>query len=238
VNGRRDLLEEQKAYYRARAPEYDDWFLRRGPYDGGADENRRWFAEVDVVRDALRAFGPAGHVLELACGTGWWTRELARYARGITAVDASDEVLELNRRRVGAEGTVDYVRADVFSWEPPRRYDVVFFGFWLSHVPPDRFASFWERVRAALTPDGRVFFVDSFERSTAARMSRPAQGEGDGVEIRTLGDGREFRVVKVRYEPARLQADLEALGWRGRVTRTERFFVYGELADTPRGRTG
>ena len=84
-------------------------------------------------------------------------------------------------------------------------------------------------MRAALRADGRVFFVDSLQRSTAARMSRPADGDADGVEIRTLRDGRQFRVVKIRYDPDRLQADLATLGWRGRISRTERFFIYGEL---------
>jgi SAM-dependent methyltransferase len=228
VSDTRRLLEEQKAYYRARAPEYDDWFLRRGPYDGGPDENRRWFAEVHRVRDALRGFNPKGTVLELACGTGWWTRELESYAVNITAVDASPEVLELNRRASGAAGGVEYVLADVFEWKPRKLYDAVFFSFWLSHVPPGRFGEFWERVAAALKADGRVFFVDSLQRSTAVRMSRPA-GE-DGVEIRALKDGREFRVVKVRYDPHRLQADLEKLGWRGGIRQTDRFFIYGELA--------
>jgi SAM-dependent methyltransferase len=227
VSDGREVLEEQKEYYGARAPEYDDWFLRRGRYDGGADENRRWFAEVGVVRNALRSFDPTGTVLELACGTGWWTEELASHADQITAVDASPEVLELNRRRLGASQKVEYLLADIFEWKPTETYDVVFFGFWLSHVPPDRFTRFWRKVRAALRPGGRVFFVDSLERSTAARWSRPAEGEC--VEIRTLGDGREFRVVKIRYDPARLQEDLAALGWKGRITRTERFFVYGAL---------
>jgi hypothetical protein len=199
VSDTRRLLEEQKAYYRARAPEYDDWFLRRGPYDGGPDENRRWFAEVRRVRDV-----------------------------SITAVDASPEVLELNHRASGAAGGLEYVLADVFEWKPRKLYDAVFFSFWLSHVPPGRFGEFWERVAAALKADGRVFFVDSLQRSTAVRMSRPA-GE-DGVEIRALRDGREFRVVKLRYDPDRLQADLEKLGWRGGIRQTDRFFIYGELA--------
>lgn len=223
----REVLEEQKAYYDARAPEYDDWFLRRGRYDGGTEENRRWFAEVDVIRDALRSFDPAGAVLELACGTGWWTEQLASHADQITAVDASPEVIELNRRRVGADPSIEYVLADIFEWTPTGSFDVVFFGFWLSHVPPDQFTGFWNKVRATLKPSGRVFFVDSLDRSTAARWSRPAEGEG--VEIRTLGDGREFRVVKLRYDVADLQERLEAFGWTGRIARTERFFLYGAL---------
>jgi ubiquinone/menaquinone biosynthesis C-methylase UbiE len=83
-----ELLHEQIAYYRARASEYDEWFLRTGRYDRGEEQNSRWFAEVAEVAAALDAFRPAGRVLELAAGTGLWTERLARYADHITALDA------------------------------------------------------------------------------------------------------------------------------------------------------
>ncbi len=68
------LLAEQARYYRERAGEYDDWWFRRGRYDRGADANARWFADAAEVEDALERFQPSGQVLELACGTGLWTR--------------------------------------------------------------------------------------------------------------------------------------------------------------------
>jgi ubiquinone/menaquinone biosynthesis C-methylase UbiE len=169
------LLEGQLAYYRARAGEYDEWFLRTGRYDRGPEWNRRWFSELEQVRRELRVFGPAGEVLELACGTGLWTVELARHAASITAVDASPEVLEINRSRLreaGSETPVRHVLADLFDWSPQKTYDVVFFGFWLSHVPPARFAAFWELVRSALGPGGRVFFVDSLGQEAPEEKRR------------------------------------------------------------------
>src|SRR3954469_20073525 len=144
-----DLIEQQKDYYSARAGEYDEWFQREGRYDRGPEHRARWFAEVDEVRAALERFRPAGRVLELACGTGWWTEQLVRFADSVTAVDASDEVLGLNRLRVG-DAKVRRERADIFAWRPDAAYDVVFFSFWLSHVPPERFDGFWARVREAL----------------------------------------------------------------------------------------
>ena len=102
------ILQEQIAYYRARAGEYDQWFLRLGRYDRGPDLNRRWFREIGLVTAALEAFAPAGQVLELACGTGLWTQHLVRYAAAVTALDSSPEVLVINRARLGAAG-VRYV---------------------------------------------------------------------------------------------------------------------------------
>jgi demethylmenaquinone methyltransferase/2-methoxy-6-polyprenyl-1,4-benzoquinol methylase len=208
------LIEEQQRYYRARAPEYDDWWLRRGRYDFGPESNERWFAEAAEVERLLAEFDPRGRVLELAAGTGLWTRHLAGYADSLTAVDAAPETLELNRARV--DGDVEYVVADLFAWEPPRRFDVCFFGFWLSHVPPSRFAEFWRLVDRALEPDGRFFLVDSADPTPGA----PSVQVDEHRSRRTLADGREFEVVKRWYEPNALERDLEALGWRASIRMT------------------
>ena len=136
-----DLLTEQRAFYRARAPEYDEWWQRRGRYDRGEEMAAEWGRQVAVIDKALEAFGATGDVLELAGGTGWWTQRLSRTAGRLAVVDASFETLELNRQCVGRPD-VEYVVADLFSWAPDRAFDVVFFSFWLSHVPRSRFATF------------------------------------------------------------------------------------------------
>jgi demethylmenaquinone methyltransferase/2-methoxy-6-polyprenyl-1,4-benzoquinol methylase len=225
MNKADDLLAEQIAYYRARAPEYDQWFLRQGRYDRGPEVNAAWFREVAEVREAVEAWGPRGHVLELAAGTGLWTEQLASLADHVTAVDASPEALALSRNRVGTS-RVTHVRADLFSWEPPRRYDAVFFAFWLSHVPPDRLGEFFGLVGRCLVDGGSVFFVDSrFTELSTARDHTVS--EDDGVVTRRLEDGREFRVVKVFYEAGKLERVLGEMGWGVAVRETETFFVYG-----------
>lgn len=218
-----DVLREQIAYYRARAPEYDEWFRREGLCDLGPDWNERWRDEVDSVARALEEFTPRGRVLELACGTGWWTERLARHAERLTAVDASPEAIELARERVPC---ADYVVADIFEWEPHRRYDVVFFSFWLSHVPASRFEFFWDLIDRALAPGGRVFFIDNLRREIP-RGSTQREGEREGEVIRRLNDGREFRAVKLYYEPEYLSRRLAALGWDVEVGSTEWFLYYG-----------
>jgi len=79
------VLAEQLAYYRARAPEYDEWFLRQGRYDHGDAHRRLWFGEVATVEKALAEAGPASDILELACGTGIWTQRLVAKATRLTA---------------------------------------------------------------------------------------------------------------------------------------------------------
>jgi demethylmenaquinone methyltransferase/2-methoxy-6-polyprenyl-1,4-benzoquinol methylase len=226
-----DILDDQIAYYRARAGEYDEWWFRTGRYDRGADFNAHWHAETAAVEAALVSWLAArrpANVLELACGTGLFTRLIAPRVARLTAIDASTEVIEINRARVGADN-VDYVQADLFAWRPARRYDAIFFSFWLSHVPDQRFAAFWELVASALAPGGAAYLIDSAFDPTSTAKDHVLPGREAGIVTRKLNDGREFRIVKVFYEPAALAAKLEPLGWRSSLAQTPRYFVYGEV---------
>ena len=190
-----DVLSEQVAYYRARAADY----LERVHLVPGFDELTR----------ALLAFGPLGDVLELACGPGTWTPMLLRTAATVTAVDAAPEMLDQARRRAGGP-RVTFVHADLFSWRPSRAYDTVFFGFWLSHVPPDRFEDFWRLVEDSLAPTGRVFFMDDALRTPDEMRPVPSSS----TVVRRTADGSEHRLIKVPYAPDALQDRVTSLGWR------------------------
>ena len=220
------LLASQLAYYRARAPEYDAWFLRQGRYDRGEAHKAKWLAEVGRLEQALSDFAPTGDILELACGTGWWTERLSAYGSSLTAVDASSEVIALNKKRLPSK-QIDYVQADLFTWQPERTFDTVFFSFWLSHVPPERFEGFWNLVRRSLKPGGRVFFIDSRYTPEATAKDHLLRPPETVSETRRLDDGRGFEIVKVFYEPETLTAQLGELGWGAEVQQTETFFLYG-----------
>ena len=208
------LLAEQRAYYRARAPEYDEWWQRSGRYDRGSDLAEEWDRQVAQVAAALETFGARGDVLEMAGGTGWWTARLARTAGHLTVIDSSPETLVLNRDRVGRPD-VDYLVADLFTWQPKRAYDVVFFSFWLSHVPRSRFSAFWSLVRPCLAPGGRVFLIDNRnDPHPAGEINDPyVVHYGPDLDLRRLHDGSKYQVVEVFYEPEELQSLLADQGW-------------------------
>jgi SAM-dependent methyltransferase len=206
------LLAEQLTYYRRRAGEYD----RTAFGDVEAAERR--------IAGIVAALRPTGNVLELACGTGMWTRALVRWAVTLTALDAAPEMLAEARARV-PDRNVTYVVADVFGWRPPRRYDTVFFAFWLSHVPPDRFADFWALLRGWLAPGGRVLFVDE-DPGEAGKEVYPEPG-GYVVE-RRLADGSAHRVVKVFAGPEELRSRLAGAGWRSAIRPAGPDWLLGE----------
>ena len=233
-----NLLTNQIDYYRARAGEYDEWWFRTGRYDRGAEFNGQWHAETAAVEAALESWLAArrrADVLELACGTGLFTRRIAPRVARLTAVDASPEVIAINRGRVDA-ANVEYVEADLFAWRPTCRYDAVIFTFWLSHVPEERFAAFWNMVADALAPGGAAYLIDSAFDPTSTAKDHALPGRDAGVVTRKLNDGREFRIVKVFYDPPTLAARVEALGWRADLAQTARYFIYGEA--TPPVRVG
>lgn len=201
-------LAEQIGYYRAIAGEYGA---------GGLD-----LPGGEELARVLEDFHVTGNVLELACGPGTWTRQLLLHADSLTAVDASPEMLELAEATV-PPGRVRFVHSDLFAWEPDRRYDVVFFGFFLSHVPTDRLAEFFSLVGRCLEPEGRVLFFDDAYR-TEEELIEGARSEA--IERRT-GGGEAFRIIKVPHQPIVLQEHLLTLGWAIEVRATAGPFFYG-----------
>jgi SAM-dependent methyltransferase len=209
------LVAEQLAYYRARANEYTQTaFVELSP--GELEAARR------QLEDVIERFAPAGDVLELACGPGTWTAGLLRHAATLTAVDGSAEMLRLAAAKVKG-GPLRFVQADIFNWRPDRAYDVVFFGFWLSHVPLERFEQFWSLVGECLKPDGRVLFVDDAFRTPDELI----EGESSPVIRRRLRDGTPFRAIKVPHTPEGLERRLAQLGWHFEVTPVSGPFFWG-----------
>ncbi|MXX50961.1 MAG: class I SAM-dependent methyltransferase [Chloroflexi bacterium] len=221
--------QEQYEYYRARAPEFDEWFYRTGRYDRGPAHTEQWQREVEVVRRQLHSGARCERILELAPGTGIWTQELAQLGERVTALDASPEMIAINRAKLSADNidNVDYALCDLFEWQPQEQVDMVFFGFWLSHVPADKLTGFLRALRAALKPGGRLFLVDSL----APDQSNPRTGTQSlsaDRQQRELKDGRQYEIVKIYYEPGALSAILRENGFDIEAQATDSFFLYAD----------
>jgi ubiquinone/menaquinone biosynthesis C-methylase UbiE len=205
----KDILLEQLAYYKARAGEYDGslqgFFPFNGPIPGESEATQEW---IHIVR-SLHALSPAGEVLELACGTGIWTQELLKTSQSITALDGSPEMIEINQAKT-CTAAIDYHCVDLFQWEPEKQYDLVFFAFWLSHIPPAHLSNFLGKVARATKPGGRVIVID--EPKSQRNISGPNL-EGQ-YQQRKLKDGRTFRIVKVYYDPWQIELELQKHGFK------------------------
>jgi SAM-dependent methyltransferase len=212
-------------YYEARAPEYDDWYLRRGRYEHGPVHDAAWNAELDAAGRFLDAQPFHGEIVELAAGTGWWSPLLA--SKGVLSLyDAAEAPLARARERLVAHGLRAHLHQRDAWAEPDRTVDAVFTGFWLSHVERHRLVDFLGVVRRWLAPDGRFACIDSLpdHASGAVDHRTPA----DDTSLRRLDDGREFTIVKVYYTPDELAVALQEAGFTDvTVTTTGRFFILG-----------
>ncbi len=217
---------EMIAYYEARAPEYDDWYLRRGRYARGPIHDAAWDAELDGAGTWLDGLPIQGEIVELAGGTGWWSPLLASKGE-LSIYDAAAAPLERARERLVAHRLRAHLHVRNAWAEPDRQVDALFFGFWLSHVARDRTEAFLALARRWLKPDGILAFMDSLpDPQSGAADNDPPDAD---MAVRRLADGREFTIVKVFRDPAELEDALRAAGFRGvRITTTGRFFLLGE----------
>ena len=149
-------------YYRERAAEYDATVLSDDDIANAplAQELRAWPENV------MGRLAPCEQALELACGTGIWTRPLLTVANHILAVDASPEMLALNRAKV-ADARVRYQLADLFAWEAEAPVDLAVAAFWFSHVPSERLPPMLAALRRAVRPGGHLCIIDEPNSSPA-----------------------------------------------------------------------
>jgi demethylmenaquinone methyltransferase/2-methoxy-6-polyprenyl-1,4-benzoquinol methylase len=227
-----ELIAAQIAYYRARAVQYDRE-LKLAAVESSSFM-KRFERDVAELEGWLAADPPTGHVLEIAAGSGNRTAQLLRWADRVTAVDAAPEMLELLASK---HHSVECIVADIFTWEPPQRYDNIFFGYWFTHVPAARWDGFWDLVGRALLPGGQVWFLDN-----AHPQYTNSRGPGDWpvvaglrldddvhseIQTRPLLDGSQWTLVKRFWWPTELVADLRRMGWLATADHTAFAFIYG-----------
>ncbi|HEY0884175.1 MAG TPA: methyltransferase domain-containing protein [Ramlibacter sp.] len=188
-------------YYASRAPEYDRVYLK---------PERQ--SDLDAIRRWLPPLFAGKSVLEVACGTGYWTQYLAPVASGVLAVDASPETLRIARTRV-APGAVEFVLGDAYRL-PAAAHSCqsAFAGFWFSHIPKDRVREFLTNLHQALVPGAKVVFLDNrfVEGSSTPISERDAPG--NTYQVRRLADGSNHRVLKNFPSSSELRDAIEGIG--------------------------
>jgi len=185
--GEQELKRSVAEYYAARAKEYD---LTAGYCDPVAGKAR------DVLRAAFRKAMENRSVLEIACGTGYWTEVVSRVASSVLATDISDAMLGLARRRLAGLGNVRFQVADAYSLHGvPCGFTAAFAHWWWSHVPKRLIPHFLATLHGKLAPDARVLLVDQLP-SAYERVNPGVDADGNTTEERTVSNGRRFRIVK------------------------------------------
>jgi demethylmenaquinone methyltransferase/2-methoxy-6-polyprenyl-1,4-benzoquinol methylase len=177
--------DELQAYYGARAGEYDRVYSKPERQDD-LRKIERWLPGALAGRA----------VLEVACGTGYWTQFLSPAATRVTALDASSETLEIAKSRP-ANASVQFLIGDAFRLPVgPGAFDGAFAGFWISHVPRDRIAGFLDGLHRTLSVGARVVFLDNRYVEGSSSPIAETDAEGNTYQLRSLSDGTKHRVLK------------------------------------------
>ena len=175
-----------KEYYARRAAEYEKIYLKP---ERQADLRRM----EEIAGDAF----PGLSILEVACGTGYWTKFAAASAKSILATDFNDEVLELAKQKDYGTCAVSFQRADAYTLEGvPPWFDAGFHAFWWSHMPRRKIGEFLDAFHSRLKPGAPVVLIDNrYVEGSSTPLSRTDE-HGDTYQTRSLEDGSIYEVLK------------------------------------------
>jgi SAM-dependent methyltransferase len=173
-------------YYRRRAAEYEDIYAKPERQTDLAFLKRE-------IPERLRD----RHVLEIACGTGYWTALVAQSARRVVATDVAEEPMQIARAKAYPPDVVRFQFADAYALDSSLgRFDAALAVFWWSHVPRARLAAFVSSLHARLEPGSRVLLMDNRYIDRSSTPISEWDAEGNSYQLRRLADGSENRVLK------------------------------------------
>ena len=173
-------------YYRRRAGEYEAIYAR-------PERQPDLLLLKKKIAELLKNF----RVLEVACGTGYWTAVIASAAKAVTATDLAEEPMNIARSKTYSKENVRFLEADAYALPGSLgSFDAAFAGFWWSHVPRQRIAEFVGSLHARLEPGARVLLLDNLYVDGNSTAVSEVDASGNTYQLRTLADGSSFRVMK------------------------------------------
>jgi SAM-dependent methyltransferase len=195
-------------YYAQRAVEYESIYARPERQE-----------DLGCLRGCLGSLFQGDHVLEVACGTGYWTEVVARSAHSIFATDINEKVLSIARTKDFGGTAVEFQKADAYALP---RFDGSFtagFGaFWWSHIPRAKIPEFLTQFHSHLEPGAKVAFIDSrYIEGNSTPIFRAGKN-GDTFQMRTLKGGSVHKVLKNFPSPEELVATVREFGRKVEVT--------------------
>jgi demethylmenaquinone methyltransferase/2-methoxy-6-polyprenyl-1,4-benzoquinol methylase len=211
----RESTDQLAAYYAARAEEYERIY----------DKPERQ-ADLDRLRQTIPRYFVGRDVLEIACGTGYWTQFIAPVANKVTAIDINPETLAIAQSKRFPRGRVSLAVADVHRLPPHYTdYTGAFAGFWWSHLRRAERGNFLESLHRALSPGAVVVAVDNLFIQGSSTPISHVDANGDSFQRRSLGDGSEHLVLKNFPTEAELVAELSDRGTAVEYTALEYYWV-------------
>ncbi len=210
------LIDEMNRYYDARAPWHDQYMDAHSP--------QQLAQRFSTVIDAIRPIITGKTLLDVACGTGNWTRLLAPMAASILGLDRSDSCLQIARAKLPDCANVQFVQDDAYQLETLNdQFDVLFAADFWSHMPKKMIGPFLRNATGWLKPGATGVFLDMSWQSFFEDDPSQTDVDGNRIFLRHLPDGSEFHVVKNFPTESEMRELIAPYG------NTVRYTLYSEL---------
>ena len=203
-------------YYARRAPHYDDLY---------AKPERQ--AELTILGNHLQTLFAGQNVLEVACGTGYWTQHIAQTANFILATDLAGEPMEVARNKNLPDEKVRFAIADAFDLPATTGpFNGAYAGFWWSHLRHSECRPFLQSLRRCLSPGATVVLMDNrYVEGSSTPVSR-TDDEGNTWQARTLPSGEAHDVLKNFPTESDLVREVEGFGVNCRYTALQYYWLF------------
>ncbi|MBD3171144.1 methyltransferase domain-containing protein, partial [Candidatus Bathyarchaeota archaeon] len=172
--------------YRDRAKEYEEIYEWRDPHRQ---------EEQDLMEKTLKEVFKDRRVLDIGCGTGYWTQRISDTAENIVGIDINETVLEIARRKEYGCPT-EYRVMDAYDMDFSEKFTGTLATFMLSHVSREDISSWLEHVHRLLEPGAMVFIADNTYIDGIGGRLETKPDDPNTYKLRTLNDGTQHLIVK------------------------------------------
>lgn len=189
------------SYYHERANEYERVYAKP---ERQTDIGR----SIDLIQDLFRD----KEVLEIACGTGFWTSYISDVARSLLAIDVNKSVIDIALKKNFSNPAVKFEITDFYDFRAAKKYESLFGGFIWSHIPKQDLNHFYKTVNNLASKDGRIVLMDNFYVEGSNLPITRTDGQGNTFQTRSLSDGSIHEVLKNFATEAYFRETLSGLG--------------------------
>lgn len=177
---------ELKEYYKTRAGEYEEIYAK--------PERQK---DIQALSLFLKNNFIKKDVLEIACGTGFWTQKYCADAASVLGIDYNQEVLQVARDKELQNCNVEFIVDDAFSLSKvTEKANACYAGFWLSHIKKSDVNAFLRMLHENLEPGSLVIFADNLYVEGNSTPISSQDSDGNTYQIRKLKNGSQHEILK------------------------------------------
>ena len=173
------------SYYSDRANEYENVYSK--PERQG---------DLLIAGQILQGIFAEKDVLEIACGTGYWTQKISVTAKNILATDVNGSVIEIAKSKKYAHAKVNFQIADIYNLAGTAEHENLFGGFIWSHIKLEDLYSFIDKVGSLVRKGGTIVFMDNNYVDGSNLPLTDIDDLGNTYQTRTLENGTTYKVLK------------------------------------------